>query len=408
MYQNLANQNPILNQFNGYMVQNPCTIPFQGNQLISGNVHVMNNLNDYIQQHREVQQKMPIYQQLQNNQINQINQINQMGQTKQLMQMNDMSTKNNKQNHNTRLRNDNIIEQILKPQIITKNNNKDVGPNFEVRENIQKQVEDGIFNIKITNAPYKNIIKDRIIVKNVEDIVENDLLVHKSIRGKDDRRDKFDKRLSKKEKEKEEINEEIEIEFHIDNYDTHKKKYDYKETFIRNLAFEENTFDESKEDYIDFYRQKQKEAEEGIKLCDQIYQNIKDDGIISKDELPANGFETENTEIDLKSIVNNILMDDDSSNKPTKKTEPKQNPMTKKKINIDTIIDVTNQLPKTINKNIPKSSMKNSNKNVPKSSKTPIKSITSSQKSKLNSKSKMNIGQISKAKRVSAHKIIKV
>lgn len=67
MYQNLANQNPLINHFNGYMAQNPNVVPFQNNQLINNNVHVMNNLTNSIRQHQMVQQNIPMYQQQMSN-----------------------------------------------------------------------------------------------------------------------------------------------------------------------------------------------------------------------------------------------------------------------------------------------------------------------------------------------------
>ncbi|XWV26528.1 hypothetical protein QJ857_gp0539 [Tupanvirus soda lake] len=341
MYQNLANNNPLLNQFNGYMSQNPNVIPFQNNQLINNNVHVMNNLNNYVQEHRMVQQNMPIYQQQflgqpqpnathmqQMNQIPQMNQMNQMNQIPQMNQMNQMSTQNMKKNNqtNSKKKNVNIIEEMLKPINITKikkegQGNKDVESNYKVRKDVQKNAKKGKINIKMTNAPYKNIIKDKIINKKVEDVTENDILVHKSIHGIDDDRDKFNTELKQKEDEKEKINDELKIEFNIENYDKHKKKFEFKETFIKNLAFEQNTFDESKQDYIEFYKQKQKEAEEGVKLCDQVLSNLVDEGIISKEELPTESPEAQNNgELDLKKIIGNIQTDETCSNSPN---EPK-------------------------------------------------------------------------------------
>nr|AEX62953.1 hypothetical protein mv_R749 [Moumouvirus Monve] len=139
--------------------------------------------------------------------------------------------------------------------------------------------------------PYKTIIKDKIINKKVEEVKLEDLLVHKSVKGVDDDKDKFEKELKIKENEKEKINDELQIEFNIDNYDKHKKTFEYNATFIRNLAYEQNVFDENKQDCIEFYQKKQKEAEEGKQICDEILRNIIDEGIISKDELPTDNKE---------------------------------------------------------------------------------------------------------------------
>lgn len=298
MYQNLANQNPIISQFNGYLAQNPQFTPFQNNHLINNNVHVMNNLNDLVQQHKTIQQNIPMYQQQYYNQEQVPNQLN-----NQFMQNNQANLQQNNKSSRTGVKNSNIIKEMLKPQKIVKDG-KDVLPSFIVRKQVQKQAKKGNIGIKMTNAPYKSIIKDKIIKKNVDDVKEEDLLVHKVEKGIDDDIDRFNRELDEKEEEKEKINEELQIEFHIDNYDRHKKKFEYKETFIRNIAFEENTFDETKQDYIEFYKQKQKEAEEGQKLCDEILHNIIDEGIINKDELP-----TENTNVTAANDINlNDLM----------------------------------------------------------------------------------------------------
>lgn len=265
MYANIASQNPILNNFNTYMARNPTTIPFQNNQLINNNVHVMNNLNDYIQQTRN-----PLPPQLA------------MGPAPLIPT--GVGPTGVGPTGAKKLTNCNIIEEMLTPRKIVKDN-KDVRPNYRVREDIQLKAKKGDINIEMTNAPYKTIIKDKIITKKVQDVKLHDLLVHKAVRAIDADVKKFDIDLLAKQGEKTKINEELKMEFHWDNYDKHKKKFEYKETFIKNLAFEQKTFDESKDDYIEFYRQKQREAEEGQKLCDEILHKIIDEGIISNDEL---------------------------------------------------------------------------------------------------------------------------
>lgn len=294
MYQNLANQNPILNQFNGYIVQNPDFIPFQNNKLINQNVHVMNNLSEYLQQQRVLQQNIPVIQQSflsQNNSIPNSNPINKTNKSKNI----------------------NIIQEILKPQKIVKNQNKDVETNYNTRNQIQEEAKIGNIGIKMTNAPYKNIIKDKIITKDIHDVKKEDLLVHKTDKKIDANLDNFMHDLELKNNEKKKINDELLVEFSIDNYDRHKTKFAYKETFIRNLAFEENTFNENKQDFIEFYRKKQREAEEGQKLCDQILHNMVDEGIISKDELPIEQTFDNKDDIDLNNIMSTIKTSDNSN-----------------------------------------------------------------------------------------------
>ncbi len=318
MYQNIANQNPIMNVYNGYAMQNPNVIPFQNNHLINNNVHVMNNLNGYVQQYRSVQENMPALQQQMNqmNQVNQMNPMNSMNQTNPMNQMNSMNQMNttNKNSKSNKMKNINIIKNMLQPEKIIKNGNtnKDVDKNYKTRKHVQKEAKKGNIGIEMTNAPYKNIIKDKIPNKAVDAIKKEDLIVHTVRRGAggDDDLEIFEAELKTKKKEKKKINDELKIEFDIENYDKHKKKFDYKETFIRNLNFEQNTFDESKQDYIDFYRQRQKEAEDGLKLCDKVLENFMDDGIIGRDELPLEKIDNDGEgEIDLKTIMANVVSD---------------------------------------------------------------------------------------------------
>lgn len=237
------NQNPLLQQFNTYLSKNPHSVPFQNNQLMNNNVHIMSNLNDCMR-----------------------------------------GTKT------TKCSNANLIEELLKP-LKTNKDNKDVNFTYRIRNEEQQKAKKGDIDIEITNAPYKIIIKDKIVNKPVKKIGEEDLVVYRTNKKIDADIHRFNKDLETKNKEQTKINEELEMEFHEDNYDKHKKKFEYKETFIRNLdtSHQQNTFGENKQDCIDFYKQKQKEAEEGKKLCDQILHDLVDEGLISKDELPNEG-----------------------------------------------------------------------------------------------------------------------
>ncbi len=100
-----------------------------------------------------------------------------------------------------------------------------------------------------------------------------------------------------------------------------KKNFEYNESFIKNLDYKEKTFDDNKQDFIEFYKKKQKEATEGQKLCDQILHNIIDDGVISKDELPMEiSSKTNDIIIDQKSGINSETINVDSTNPTTNST----------------------------------------------------------------------------------------
>lgn len=212
-------------------------VPFQNNKLLSNNAHVMNNLNSL------KQGKIP-----QNKNVTQKKKLN-------------------------------IIEEILQPEKIERNN-KDLESNLYIYENQRKE------NIKRTFEPYKIIIKDKLITKELDPYKFNDeIIVHKSTKEDADIK-KFNEELNNKKNEDEKINKEIKLEFSLDNYSTHKKKFEYKDSFIKNLSYEQQSFDDNKSDYIEFYKNRQKELENGKKLCDQILYTIMKEDIIKKEELP--------------------------------------------------------------------------------------------------------------------------
>uniref|UniRef100_A0A6C0CCV8 Uncharacterized protein n=1 Tax=viral metagenome TaxID=1070528 RepID=A0A6C0CCV8_9ZZZZ len=263
MNSQLINTNPLINRFNGYATQNPNTVHFQSNQLINQNPHISNHLNDFIRQHNHVQQNVPAFQQ----------QINNRPEKSVRLPSNKKNAKKN-----------NIIEEMLKPQKIEKEN-KDVITNLKERENKQNTE-----SFEITNDPYKNIIKDKIIKKPWDKIKEADLIVH-TVTPVDRDKNRFEKEVNVKKEEKKQINKELKIEFHIDNYSNHKDAFEYNKSFIKNLAYNSKDFDENKGDYIEFYRKHQKEAEEGQELCDKILHDMVDSGLIKPEELPTNNSE---------------------------------------------------------------------------------------------------------------------
>jgi len=244
---NTSWNNPLVNNFNKYASNNPNNIPFQNNQLINQNVHVMNNLNNFIDQHNNVKKNVNTYQ-------------------------NTNNIKHNSKNAN----NKNIIEDMLKPEKVVKNN-KDVALNLKSREQSQKE------KIEITNTPYKIIIKDQFGVKPIKN--KDDLVIHKTTQHDRDIK-KFTIDLNQKKLEKKKINNELKIEFHVDKMEACKEKFEYKQSFIKNMAYSSKGFDENKDDYVDFYKKHQKEAEQGKEMCDKILSNLIDSGLIKPDEIP--------------------------------------------------------------------------------------------------------------------------
>ena len=263
MYQNIVSQNQLLNVYQKYNTSS--NVPFRDNELINKNMHVMNNLNELIREHKNP------------------------------------GNKKQRPTHN-REKSKNIIEDMLAPYVVARDN-KDVELNYKHVETSRRE------NIKITNTPYKSIIKDRPINKQVNDVKPDDMIVHKAIKGIDDNRTIFEKELSNKKANFVKINDELEMEFHPNNYELHKKKFEYKETFIRNLGYEEKIFDDNKKDCIDFYNKKQREICQGQQLCDQILHSIVNDDIIDKSELP-NCIESSPDKIDIAAEIKKVKFDD--------------------------------------------------------------------------------------------------
>lgn len=243
VYDNLIRQNTMINKFNNYRMNNPDVVPFQNNQLISKNPHIQNTLVNSVRENNTVSQ--------------------------------------------TGKKNVDVIKEMLQPiKISKKEANADVLSNYHDRERIQNEAKEGKIGIDITNTAYKCIIKERdnIDKKKVHEITLEDLLVHRAIRGVDDDVKKFGERLCKKDDEQKKINDELLLEFNEDNRDMHKKKFEFKETFIRNMSYEENTYDDSKQDFIEFYKKQKKEANEKSLMMDSITKYIEEDTFGNNEE----------------------------------------------------------------------------------------------------------------------------
>lgn len=242
-----ANNNPLLKKFNQYH-QNKRKVPFQSNNLINQNVHVMNNLNNLIQEKRFPNRSPNVSKAKPN--------INQ-----------------------------NIIEDLLAPQEIIKDNS-DILEKFKDAETEQINIINRTNDVKITNVPYKIIIKDNVINKPMEEITPEDIIVHHVNRDVDADPSRFNNDLEQMKKKLETINDDLKIEFDISHYDKHKANFEYKANFIKNLRCKEKTFLENKEDYMSFYAKVQQDAEEGKKLCDEILHQFIDQDFLPKEENP--------------------------------------------------------------------------------------------------------------------------
>ena len=131
----------------------------------------------------------------------------------------------------------------------------------------------------------KYIIKDRKILKPVDQIVEKDIEIYKVNKEIDADLEKFQKELDAKEKESQSIRDKLKIEFATENYDKHKENFEYSQTFVRTIPYNAKDYNNNKEDYIRYCSKKQKEAADGLELCDKILRNLGSE-FINKNELP--------------------------------------------------------------------------------------------------------------------------
>lgn len=237
MNTNPQHNNPLLNRFNDYRTKAINNIPFDNNNLIQSDIRIINNIASKI-------------------------------------------------NHNGgRSENKNIIKQMLKPVKVDQDNS-DVMNRYEQREAIRKRAMEGDIGIKPTNIAYKPIVKDEVN-KPIEEMTKEDLIVHRVVQGVDNDKKVLKKEFRAKNDIREKTNESLAIEFSIENYDRHKKAFEYNEAFIRNMAYEEKIFEDNKADCIEFYKRKQKEMEGNETLIDGVLRKLLDTGAISKDEIPS-------------------------------------------------------------------------------------------------------------------------
>lgn len=228
---NFNQNNKLVNQFNQYKSQNPNSVPYQNNQLLINNVHIMNNLSSPHNQN--------------------------MDRLKQFMD-----------NVKKKGKNGNIIEELLKPQETDKfkGNTEEVKKNYDMLETMRKEMK-----YTITNQPYKNIIKNADYTKKINDA--KDLIIY-IMNSKDKNKDELEREFKKLEKLIDDMDVEIKLEYAPSRKPEHKKKFDYRHNYVTRLVHEEKQHGDIKEDMIDFYKKKQEEAEKNKEKCDEILRKL--------------------------------------------------------------------------------------------------------------------------------------
>lgn len=177
----------------------------------------------------------------------------------------------------------NVIEQILKPvDIKNVRNNDDVMFNYTAKKRIRDQTGD----IEYVDTQYKSIIKQPLN-KPLSELKPEDLIIHKVDKKVDGDLSLFNKDLETKTHARKQDSLVLKQEYSDKNYSKHRKAFEYNESFIVNMAYEEKIFDDNKQDCIAFYQKKQRELEEGRKTCDQVLRDLMNKGLISEDEIPS-------------------------------------------------------------------------------------------------------------------------
>ena len=301
-------------------MNNQCRLPFESNNLIKENIHVMNHANYALQ-------------------VQRMNQTNGSTQTRRdPFERRNLGSAQEPDQTETRSSNVrkgktlNVIEEMLKPQKI-KYTNTDVLPNFQSR---MKEKEK---HIDPTLTPYKIIMKDQMAPliqkyqaagnKAIKDkLVKEDLIVHKTT-AEDKDEVRFNKERREKKIKMKEINKELEIEYCPANLDRHKEKYEYNQNVIRNLAHEEcATGNDARTDYVEFYKKKLAEDEKGIEKADSVLRKLVDTGIIRPEELPTANDDT--VPLPEEKSVNTVEFEKKISKKPSVDKPTVKKPTVKK------------------------------------------------------------------------------
>lgn len=295
MYSSLSNQNTLLTKYNTFVQQSTNNIPFRNNNLLNQNVNVVNSLHNLVAQkkvNRDTNRSgTAIY-----------------GNTSGTIETNTQKKGRNRKENNMN-RETNVIESMLRPQKIVKDN-KDVNSSYYAKKQNMKSAREnakkGKLEYTILNTPYKPIIRDRIINKKVEEVKREDLQVHK-VTQLDKDVNLFETEKQKKVGDREQYEKELKIQFCFENYEKCKEDYELKHSFIKRMEYENKTFDRSKEDYISYYKKTQKDMEQGKKEQDAIIKQTIETGLVRPEEL------LQNSQIDSQCQIEQISSQSDLS-----------------------------------------------------------------------------------------------
>jgi hypothetical protein len=274
-------QNPLISQFQSY-VGGSGHVPFQGNNLIRSNPHAQANLNTTMQQYRYATTPLSAATGTVTSHTGTVT-----SHTGMVTSHTGTVTSHTAPIGSTKSTdNVDILTQMLRPQVISTDNSV-VMANLKERELLQKQSEYSKTHMfAYTATPYKPIIKDKPILKAIDTLQVEDLVVHRVDKRIDADVDEFAASVRQKEIEKETHNRELKVEYSDENYSKNKEKFTFHSDCVKRINYESATSQEMKEDHIEFYKRKQKEAEVGQKNCDEILRYLESKDIIDASEMP--------------------------------------------------------------------------------------------------------------------------
>jgi len=241
--------------------------------------------------------------------------IKEIQQVKHIDKMNELSNTLDKQK---------IKESVIRPIKIEKNK-KD---RYELESNwkeAEKKYRDNTgkdYGIEIhnywkqrTNQPYKTIIKDETNAKkNYKS--KDDLIVHR-VTHKDKDKEVVEKSYQELEKNLEKHNNELHVIYSTSNKNEHKKKFEYNHVYKYRVQYDPKDHDKLKSDRIKYYKDKQKQEEEGKKTVDSILDTLMNEGIFDKDELSS-------ISLNKKDPENIITIDNNSETSSENKSQSKK------------------------------------------------------------------------------------
>ena len=264
--------NPMMNQ-NQMMNQNPMINPMMNqNPMINPMMNQNQMINPMMNQNQMMNPMM--------NQMMNQNPMNGNGNRNRNRNKNsDMnSTMNQFERMKLKAKGGNLIEQLLKPIKLEKNN-VEVEKSYNKASVERNEKRPEYVRYDITNNPYKNILKNVDYKKHIAD--PKDLVVHKTTE-KDRDKAMIEKELKEKEEQLRDHDGIIKQEYSSDRKEFHEKNFIYKASYVERIKHDTNTHS----DLIDFYKNHQKKQEEGINKIDNILISLKDQGLLKTEDIP--------------------------------------------------------------------------------------------------------------------------